>query len=423
MGDMKPRLWSSLVLASSILAACGEVIVPDNGDTSTSDTSTGTSGGAGGQGAGGQGGGVDAGLPPECPLELAPPADCGDFAEACAGAIPIAGGGDTTYALSLTLDATHVYWYGSHGGLGVCGDIIYRTPKSGGPSARFAAAPGPQSFEVDDTALYVVEVGEKQALRAVDIGTGAVTHLGPIDPDGTDPDTYAAPYGITRTPGGVLVYGSGQWTPSFFRAAPAGVTPIATNVGAKGYLGSVPSFDGASLFFSWTPTEWDGERPLVRVGAGSTATTELAPSATSRLWPSVVVSDADVFFITGDPTVAFGNVEHPMGISRVAKTGGAPTILVPPGPVMIDQLLVDATDIYFSSSPLLPGGPPYSIQSVPRNGGTVRTVWSSNTHPDSLRQDADTLYFALPVTKNDSEVTGTGPGGLVVKVAKSTAVK
>lgn len=421
---MKPSVWSSFALASSILAACGNVIVPDSKDTSpdattttpTSTTSTATTSGSGGQG----GGGADAGFPPDCPAQIAPPADCGEYADACAGALPIAGGGDTTRARDVALDATFVYWFASEPVFGGCGGVIYRTPRAGGPATRFANAPDQQGFEVDDAALYVLERPvEPWEVRAFDTSTGIATALGPIAAPSTDT------YKIASTPAGVVAFSWGAWLPSFFRVGATGITAIATEVGPNGYLGSVPSFDGASLFYSMSPPQaFEEVSTLVGVAAGSAAATELGVEAATRQWPSVVASGADVFFVTGDPLVAFGEVPHPMGISRVAKTGGATTVLVPPGAVMIDQLVVDATDVYFSVSPLLPGGASYAIQAVSRTGGEVRTVWSSSTHPDSLRQDGGALYFALALGKQEPipDGIGDGPGGFVVRVEKTASV-
>jgi hypothetical protein len=422
---MTPRRWTFFALASSLLAACGEVVIaPDPGDTSLPDTttsttppaSTSTATSTGGQG----GGGAEPGFPADCPVEIPAPPDCGAYAATCAGAVPIAGGGDVTRATGLALDAKFAYWFAATPAHGGCNGVIYRSPRAGGPATRFAYAPSQMGFEVDDKALYVLErPSGAYEIRAFDTTTGVATHLGPIAAPSSDT------YKIASTPAGVVAYSWSAWAPSFLRVATQGITAIATEVGPDGYLGSVPSFDGQSLFFSWSPPlESSDVDTVVGVPVGGTITTELGKGATTRQWPSVVASGADVFFVTGDPSTVFGEVPYPMGVSRVAKTGGAPAVLVQPGSVMIDQLVVDATDVYFSVSALLTDSLSYAIQSVPRAGGPLRTVWKSDKRPDSLREDGDSLYFSLQASEIVEIPDGTdlGPGGFVVRVPKSSSV-
>lgn len=353
--------------------------------------------------------------PKQCPIEIAAPVDCGAFAEACGNATPIAAGANITFASGVAVNATDVYWNARSTDLAPCGGYIYRTPRTGGPSKQFAPTPLLHAFEVDDTTLYVVNEGNP--ILGFSTKDGGFNPIGAID-KGPSMDSY----GLTKTPGGVVAFGDlGPFQPSFFRVTSDDVPPIAVGVGAQGYLGSVPAFDGASLFFSWMPEMTNNDRPLMRAEAGSSATTTLVPSATARMWPSVVVTGDSVVFITGDPQVDFGKITYPMGISRVSKAGGAPTVLLPADTLDIDQLLVDGTDVYFSASSLVTWPPGYRIQAVPLAGGTPRTVWTGTVHPDSLRLDSGSLYFALRVSQDQGEITG--PGGLIVTVQASTSLE
>ncbi|MFT3776639.1 MAG: hypothetical protein QM820_65710 [Minicystis sp.] len=412
------RLASFALLAMLATAACSGEVSQVSSSTSSA-TGTGGGGGAGGAATGGAAtGGAGGALPSACPEILPAPQGCGEFADWCGNATPLAAGGDLTVVSGAVLTTSHVWFVAGYSDLGPCKGFFYRVPKDGGDAQQMFATDDISDIEADGDTLYLVERTDDYDTRSISVIVGDQRQkLGEIHNDPSF-NTYFD-VALALTPGGIVTYDPmGPKKASFFHVTLAGLTPIPADM-PDAYLGSVPAYDGKDLFLSISDSPFvstDGalwHMTLARISAS--APVSLSTNAEERVRPTVAIDADSVFFATGDPS----NVDAGMGISRVAKTGGAATPLFPPGTVWIDQVLLDDTDVYFRGwdhEPAVAG-----IWAVPKAGGPLRHVWTGRDLPtSSLWMDAQNLYFSVDGRKNAGEITG--PGGFVVRVAKSTSL-
>ena len=404
-----PRLASLGILAALTTAACSPDVSLETRSTS-SVTGTGGSSGTGGSGGAGAGGA----LPTGCPETLPAPQDCGAFADHCGNATPLAAGGELTFATGALVTSGHVWFVAEPSWLGPCGGFFYRVPKGGGAAERGIPADRITNAEAEGDTIYLVastDDPETTSIRAI-VGDdqqsiGDIHHV--LTPSG-----YPRIL-LTPTPGGVVTYdASGPTGATFFRVSLGGLEPIPADM-PVGYLGSAPAYDGQAVFVSligWNnDTLWD--RKLARVSASPPLA--LASEAGTRLDESIVADVDTLFFATGDP----GSPGGLMGISRVAKAGGAATPILPPAYLWISQILIDDAEVFYAGWAFAEGAA--GIWAVPKAGGAVRRVWAAVVGPTSrVRMDAQNLYFSVDGRENSGEITG--PGGFIVRVAKSTSL-
>lgn len=414
------RITPFALLAALGASACsGEAPQPSTSTSST--TSTGAGGGAatGGTATGGAAtGGAGGALPTGCPETLPAPQDCGEFADWCGNATPIAAGGELTFATGSVPTTSHVWFAAAYSNLGPCSGFFYRVPKGGGDAQRMLATDRIIAFEAEDDALYLVERTDDPSAVSIGVLVGDQRQtLGEIHGKPGWNGSYEV--ALAPTPGGIVTYDRGSKNSSLSKVTLGGLTPIPADM-PEGYLGSLPAYDGQHLFLTISDSPyistngalWD--RSLVRVSAS--APVLLGTNAHAEAELQIVAVDADsVFFVTGGPS----NADGPMGISRVAKTGGAATPLFPPGTIsIISQVLVDDTDVYFRG--IAPGLALGGIWAVSKAGGSVRRIWGGKNIPTSnVRMDAQNLYFSVDGRKNKGEITG--PGGTIVRIAKSAS--
>ncbi len=373
------------------------------GTTDTTDTSDTSTGGD---------------MPPlDCPETTPAPADCGRLPETCGNATPIAGG-PTVYLSGTAVTHDHV-WFQQNAGAG-CPVALYRVPKAGGDAQRIRPMNEVLDFEADDDAVYFVEkTRDPYTMRVIALADGVETTIGETHGD-PDFNSYFNTF-LTRTLAGVVSYDSGgQKEPPFFHLTPTALTVIGNEGDDDAYLGSEPAHDGERLFFSLNDPTFDDEQGHVSVhqqllGLVGGTSVVLAENATARGWPTVAVDAEYVYFATGDPSKVFGEQQpDPMGISRLAKSGGPATPLFASADIGIDKVLVDDTHVYYHQLP-------HDIFAVEKTGGTPRHVWHGEYEVESaqIQQDADNLYFAVHGPGDDIPRPGRD---FIVRVAKDTTI-
>lgn len=339
---------------------------------------------------------------------IAPPIDCGRYAARCDVATPIAGGADRVDVDRFAITTTDVVFRATIPGK--CPPAIYRASKNGGYAHFVAAAPELLALEADDDAIYIAEPTDDAYSVAVSALSG--TERSAVGTVHGNPawNTYWQ-VGLTRTLGGVVEYDPlGPSRPSFWLVKREGLAALATDV-AGASLGSVPAFDGETLFFSWSDPVFISsdnaayDTRLVGIHADGGSPVAVGEGACTRIWPSVALSGGEVIFVTEDASNAWG-------IARAPKNGGPSMQLVAPQKEAILALVADDRDVFFVHSV----GTGSTIESIPVGGGPVRTVWRGDVEPQDLRADGDSLYFLLPA-HGGGEIPR--PGSLVVRVAKS----
>jgi hypothetical protein len=362
-------------------------------------------------------GGGETTLPPDACPTLPAPADCGEFASSCGDAVPLAGGGQVfLQGSAVTADAVWFIVNASEG----CSGVLYRVPKAGGDAHPVRATSRLVGFEADDDVVYVVEATDDPYTVKVSALSGqAAALIGEIHGDPAQDYPYTTTgLALTRTRAGVVTYDPlGPTLPSFSLLTPTGVTLLASKV-AGASLGSAPAYDGQTLFFSWAGTSLSPDsaaldRLLVGLSSGTWAT--LGHDAEARQLPTVAVDADSVYFATGDPSrVASDPSSGLQGISRVAKSGGPVTVLLPPGNFTPDQVVVDDSDVYFSQYE----GESESIFAVPKSGGPLRHVWEGSL-AWPLHVDAQNLYLSLGAPQGDVPQPGRD---FIVRVPKDTSI-
>ena len=356
-------------------------------------------------------------MPPlDCPETTPAPADCGRLPETCGNATPIAGG-PAVYVYGTAVTHDHV-WFQQNAGAG-CPVALYRVPKEGGDAQWIRPMNKVLDVEADDDAVYFVEkTRDPYTMGVIALADGVETIIGETHGD-PDFNSYFYTF-LTRTLTGVVSYDSGgQKQPPFFHLTPTALTVIGNEGDDDAYLGSEPAYDGERLFFSLNDPSFDDEEGHVSVhqqllGLVGGTSVVLADNATARGWPTVAVDAEYVYFATGDPGKAFGEQPDPMGISRLAKSGGPATPLFASADIGIDKVLVDDTHVYYHQLP-------HDIFAVEKIGGTPRHVWHGEYEVDSeqIQQDADSLYFAVHAHFADIPLPGRY---FIVRVAKDTTI-
>ncbi len=331
-----------------------------------------------------------------CPELLPAPTSCDAAEGACGNATPIAGAERGFLDRELAITSTDV-WFIAH--LHGCA-ALYRVPKRGGDAQRVRLVTHAFGLAADDEVVYLLE-------RTLDPDEDAtVTAL--VDGDETvigEVDRYSR---IRSSRGGVIIH---DGLPSvFYRASPDGLSLV----GATGFVsgaGSTPDYDGERLFFNWRDNPDKGDLDRVLLGLAGETYEVLASNARVRSDPLVAVDDDDVFFATGG--LIFGE-SFPGGISRVAKSGGSSTPLLPEelgDQLFVDQVLVDEDDVYYRSGP-------YDLFAVPKTGGTPRHVWHGGESEYALI-DANHLFFRVSGPPSEIPIPGRE---FIVRVEKSSAL-
>jgi hypothetical protein len=379
-----------------VTTASGE---PTGSAASSGDTGTGDETSTGGDE-------TSAGEPPaqDCPATLPSPRDCGPVPELCGGATPVAGGGEL-FVHGQAVTADHVWWTASLPGC----HAFYRTAKAGGDAQWVRTADRVIDFAADDEAVYLVELtDDPDTMRLHALVDGEDLQIG--ETHNLAPDAY---WGTTlaRTRAGVLAYGEAAH-PRFYRLSPTGMSQLALAV-EEARLGSRPDFDGTHLFFAWTHIlDFDEFGPLDRrvVALDGDARIVLADDAARRGDPSVAVDGGHVYFATGDPQQLDGVQDLPMGVFRVAKSGGPVEPVVAPAAVYIEQILVDDAEVFYNVEP-------HGVFAVAKTGGEPRQVWDGDMDR-WMQQDDDGLYFTVREPQGDIPLPGRE---FVVRVAKTAS--
>lgn len=349
----------------------------------------------------------------DCPDSLPPPIDCEPVPGLCGGATPIAGG-PAAFVRGSALTRDDV-WFILDSTSANCPEALYRVAKSGGDAHRVHEVDSLFYFEADDDAVYLVKpTGDPLSRRISALVDGVETVIGETH---GDPEwSSSLDTNLVRTRAGVITYSAtGPKYPGSSLLTPTAMLPLASVTGA--WLGTAPAHDGDRLYFGWS--DHDDEFSLDRklIGLDGETTLVLADNATPRTWPTVAVDADHVYFATGDPTGVINQPPEGMGVSRVPKTGGPATPLFPPAVVVIDQVLVDDTHVYFRQAP-------GDIYAVAKAGGPLRHVWHGDSYSydyyyNRVHLDADALYFSLQSPGGDIPLPGRD---FVVRVAKDTAI-
>lgn len=360
-------------------------------------------------GAGSTGGSSTGGMPPgDCLPTIPAPVDCGEVPEACGGAMPIAGG-PGLFVSGSAVSGEHVWFLAAYES---CPTAFYRAPRGGGAAQWVRELGLMVDYAGDDDAVYFVEqTGDPYTMQLSAWVDGVETVLGETHGDPRF-NSYFATY-LTRTRAGVVTYDSGgPMNPPFALLTPTAMTVVG-HEGDEAYLGSEPAYDGQRLFYSLSDPKFDDEEGHVSVDRRLVARMDgasvvLAENASARGEPTVVVDEQHVYFATGSPS------EQSMGISRVAKSGGAATPLFVSADLAILKLLVDDTHVYYYEGQR-------DIYAVEKSGGAPRHVWHGGAEVVSRRiqQDADSLYVSVSAAGGDVPVPGRE---FVVRVAKDSEV-
>lgn len=347
-----------------------------------------------------------------CPETVAAPPDCGPVPGTCGGATPIAGGG-AAFVRGTALTRDDVWFLMQTSG---CPEGLYRAAKRGGDAQRVRDAAGLLDFEADDDAVYLVErTADPYTMRVRAWVDGVETVLGETHGDPRY-NTYFNTW-LTRTLSGVLTFDTGgAQHPPFLHLTPGGMSVVGHAVD-DAYLGSHPAHDGQRLYYSLSdpPALDDDDLSLDRllVGVADGASVVLAEDALARGLPTVAVDAEYVYFATGDPLRVDGVQPAPMGVSRVARSGGPAVPLFPAADIFIDQVLVDDTEVFFRQAPL-------DIFAVAKSGGTPRRVWhGEHASTTRIQQDASDLYFAVSAPFAEIPVPGRD---FIVRVDKATVL-
>lgn len=360
-------------------------------------------------GSGDTGGSSTGGMPPgDCPPTIPGPVDCGEVPEACGGATPIAGG-PGLFVSGSAVSGEHVWFLASHDS---CPTAFYRAPRGGGEAQWVRELGHMVDYAGDDDAVYFSgQTEDPYTMRLSAWVDGVETVLGETHGDPRF-NSYFATF-LTRTRAGVVTYDSGgPMNPPFVFLTPTAMTVVG-HEGDEAYLGSEPAYDGQRVFYSLSDPKFDDEPGHVSVDRKLVARMDgasvvLAEDANARGWPTVAVDDEYVYFATGEPS------ELAMGLSRVAKAGGAATPLIASADVAIDKVIVDETHVYYHQLP-------YDIYAVEKSGGAPRHVWHGGAEVVSRRiqQDADSLYVSVSAAGGDVPLPGRE---FVVRVAKDSEV-
>lgn len=278
--------------------------------------------------------------------------------------------------VAMAVDSTHVYWING-GSVSTALPAIMKVPKDGGTLVTLASGEGICCglITLDASNVYWTEPGgSSNSVRKVPKGQGSVKSL---------TNGLTAPRNIV-TDGANLYW---MESPGLIRQLPIlGGTTITVRSFWSG--GSNVVTDGAYIY--WTEFECcGGNAHLKRTPVGGGDAITLA----NGTFGSVAIDNTYVYFGAAPSS----------GISKVPKEGGDPVPLTT-GVVPPSDIAVDSTNVYWLGN----STGTTQIMKVPKNGGTVATLaTASPVCCGQIVLDASDLYWT-ELTGNVNKVPING---------------
>lgn len=256
------------------------------------------------------------------------------------------------------LDDDAVYWSQ--------GNTLLRRAKGGGdPSVVTTTPSGPQRLAVDGTHVYWTEPSTGSVGRAPKMGGPAeIVAAGEAKPFGLALDADAV-YWTTIT-------GNAIRRRAKVGGSPKTLTDLASNC--------------TDLALDADAAYWSNA-----IGGGGMGRIPKAGGAAATLFPvegipgSLAVDGASVYVWVADPSTA----SWPGQPRRVAKAGGATSVLAPFDKHGDGRLTVDATHVYWCTS-----SAGNTLKKVPKEGGVPVSLASGNYQCGAIAVDATHVYWS-----------------------------
>jgi hypothetical protein len=340
-----------------------------------------------------------------CPATLAMPSDCGADSARCGNAKIIATVNAGTLS-DFAIDDNFAYWQFHHP-MSECKAAIYRSPIGGGSAELFAAVDS-RDLEVHGSTVYWTDA---KSVYAADSLKRTINVLGAV------PFADGKLTLLARSDAGVIAYpANGAWEPVFYRVSPTSLTPIGGITTAR-YLGSVPQFDGTTLWFSATDRASPSVEHLQTMNAATGTLESRATNATTRHQRSIVTTDDSVYFTTGDWMSQNGSLFKPMALMRQEKVGRRVEQITNDRTEIIHSIEFADGEIFYVASSVSSAS--NEIRAVTMDGKTRRTLWRGAALPQMLRAIGDSVCFNIPPRAGYPEAT---IGGSVLRVAKASSI-
>jgi hypothetical protein len=350
----------------------------------------------------------DMALAATCVYPRPAPTDCGPFAAACAGAVPLASGG-TDVAGAFAIDEQFLYWAidrESHSD--GCDPAILRTDKRGGPATPLVANARAFALAVDAERLYWI--GDSGIESAPKTG-GAATTLVP------HPDWPIVQYAGIAASGGFVYWA--VWSENLGRTiwrVPTGGAAAATSLFTDPPGAPMTRFaiDGDYLYWAGEDAGWQGT--LHRVALAGGAPESVVPGVALGEG-AVAAGGGRVYFVDGTPSTV-GGARPEMSIASAPVAGGAASTLVPASGSYLSEVALAGASLYWDESNGNPTAPRAAIHAAPVAGGAASTVWSGASPPPSgLLVDDTSVWFYLPVGPPENEIVGFR-GGIIARAPR-----
>jgi len=265
---------------------------------------------------------------------------------------------ETAETHALAIDHADLYWteYRNHGEVG--GDVMHGTVDGDAPTRIATDQDLPVATATDP--LHVLWVSSHAT------GIFYVPKAGPFGGETAFGAAVPSLHPAFAVGGYLIYFSDGQSVQSTQLGASASYTTW-VGAGATGF-----ALEPYALYFRTSAS-------IVHVDLVTRLSDVLAPAGGDG--DRLVLDDAYVYW----PTVG---VDGTGSISRVEKTGGAPT-LVASGLAQPTSLAVDDQNVYFATTSSSVGG----IARVPKSGGDVEVLASCLDAPVELVIDSTSVYF------------------------------
>jgi hypothetical protein len=334
------------------------------------------------------------------------PTDCGPYAAACAGAIPLANGG-TDVAGAFAVDDRYLYWaIDREAHSDGCDPAILRADKHGGPSTPVVENVHAHLIAVDATHLYWLD----------DDGVGSAPKAGgPPETLVPHPDRPIEGYDGIAAGGGfvywsVWSYGMGR---TFWRVPSTGGAATLLYVDPSGASMTRFAIDGGYLYWAGEDRGWDGALHRVPVGGGAIETVVPGGALGSG---AVGAGGGRVYFVAGD-RMTVGAARPVMSLESAPEAGGTTATIAPAAGNYLDEVALDGGDVFWDEENGDSLAPLAAIHVAP-GGGAPTVLWSAPSPAVSaLAVDAEAVYFYIPVGPPGNEIVGFR-GGIIARVPR-----